>query len=60
MPETTLEQIESIDMLRLLETDHDVRLVETDRETYPVDTPGDHERVNEMMSDDPLFEEYRE
>lgn len=60
MAETQLEQIESIDMLRLLEMGHDVRLVETDRETYPVDTPKDHEKVNELMAEDELFEEYVE
>lgn len=60
MEETDLERTESIDMLRLLENGHDVRLVETDRETYPVDTPEDHERVDEMMADDPLFAEYRD
>jgi 3-deoxy-manno-octulosonate cytidylyltransferase (CMP-KDO synthetase) len=58
MEETTLEKIESIDMLRLLENDYDVRLVETDREIHAVDTPEDHERVNEMMRDDELFQEY--
>jgi len=58
MEETTLEQIESIDMLRLLENGENVRLVPTDRETYPVDTPEDHEKVNEMMADDELFSEY--
>lgn len=60
MEETELERTESIDMLRLLENGYDVRMVETERETYPVDTPEDHERVNEMMTEDPLFEEYRD
>lgn len=60
MAETTLEQVESIDMLRLLENGYDVRLVETDRETYPVDTPADHERVETMMAEDELFAEYRD
>ena len=60
MAETELERVESIDMLRLLENGYDVRLVETERETYPVDTPEDHERVDEMMATDPLFEEYRD
>lgn len=58
MEETELEQIESVDMLRLLENGHDVRLVENDRQTYPVDTPEDHEKVNEMMAEDTLFEKY--
>lgn len=60
MAETALEKTESVDMLRLLENGYDVRLVETDRQTYPVDTPDDHEKVNEMMADDPLFAEYGE
>lgn len=58
MEETKLEQIESIDMLRLLENGYDVRLVKTDRETYPVDTPEDHEKVDQMMNNDKLFDEY--
>jgi 3-deoxy-manno-octulosonate cytidylyltransferase (CMP-KDO synthetase) len=58
MEQTTLEQVESIDMLRLLENGYDVRMVQTDRETYPVDTPEDHEKVNEMMAEDDLFTEY--
>ena len=58
MAETTLEQTESIDMLRLLENGDDVRLVKTNRETYPVDTPEDHEKVNEIMTEDDLIEEY--
>jgi 3-deoxy-manno-octulosonate cytidylyltransferase (CMP-KDO synthetase) len=58
MTETPLERVESIDMLRLLENGYDVRLVETDRQTYPVDTPKDHEKVNELMLEDELFAEY--
>jgi len=60
MEETGLEQVESVDMLRLLENGYDVRLVENDRKTYPVDTPEDHEKVNDMMAEDPLFEKYRD
>jgi 3-deoxy-manno-octulosonate cytidylyltransferase (CMP-KDO synthetase) len=58
MAETPLEKFESIDMLRLLENGYDIPVVETDRETYPVDTPEDHERVNELMATDDLFETY--
>lgn len=60
MEETPLEQIESIDMLRLLENGYDVRLVETERDTYPVDTPEDHEKVTQMMADDELFQQYQD
>lgn len=59
MEETELEQVESVDMLRLLENGYDVRMVKNNRETYPIDTPEDHEKVNEMMADDPLFGKYR-
>lgn len=58
MEETPLEQVESIDMLRRLENGRDVRLVETHRTNYSVDTPEDHELVNEIMADDRLFAEY--
>lgn len=59
LAETPLERAESIDMLRLLENGYDVRLVETHRDTYSVDTPEDHEKVEEMMGTDELFGTYR-
>lgn len=59
MEETMLEQVESIDMLRLLENGYDVQLVKNQRETYPVDTPKDHEKVNALMADDALFKQYK-
>jgi 3-deoxy-manno-octulosonate cytidylyltransferase (CMP-KDO synthetase) len=59
MAETTLEKVESIDMLRLLENGYNVRLRESNRHIYAVDTPEDHEQVNEMMAEDDLFGQYR-
>lgn len=58
MDETPLERVESIDMLRRLENGKDVRLVETHRTNHSVDTPEDHELVNEIMAEDDLFAEY--
>ena len=58
LEETPLERAESIDMLRLLENEHDVRIVETDRSIYAVDTPEDHEKVNDMMAEDELYQSY--
>jgi len=58
LEETPLERAESIDMLRFLENGRNVRLVETNRTIHSVDTPEDHELVNEVMADDELFAEY--
>lgn len=58
LPETDLERIESIDMLRILEQGEVVRMVHTDTRTYSVDTPGDLERVKKEMQDDVLRKNY--
>lgn len=50
MPETPLEQIESVDMMRILENGEQVRMVMTAEETLSVDTPEDLERVCKLMN----------
>jgi len=58
MDETPLERAESVDMLRLLENGRNVRIVETTRKTHAIDTPEDHERVNDLMAEDDLYQTY--
>lgn len=55
---TPLEEVESIDMNRVLEHGHKVQMVPEQVETYPVDTPQDLARVEKYMADDPLRKQY--
>ena len=57
-PQTPLEIIESIDMLRVLETGGKVLNVRMDVIVLSVDTPHDLERVRKMMKDDDLVAKY--
>jgi len=57
-PETLLERIESVDMLRVIETGGQVRMVMTDHESIGVDTPDHLERVEQLMINDTLMKEY--
>jgi len=59
MQPTPLEEIESIDMNRVLEYGHKVKMVHEDFETYCVDTPEDLKRVEKLMSDDSLVKKYK-
>ncbi len=58
LPETPLEIIESVDMMRILEHGEKVRMVPTAERTLSVDTPTDLERVRALMADDPLRAAY--
>ena len=58
-PETQLEKIESVDMLRLLENGDPVYMVETEEITFSVDTEDDRKRVEEYMQDDALLRTYK-
>lgn len=57
---TTLERIESIDMLRVIEHGGRVRLVETDVDTHSVDTTEDLTLVEKLMKEDRLLHRYGE
>jgi 3-deoxy-manno-octulosonate cytidylyltransferase (CMP-KDO synthetase) len=58
MPETRLEQIESVDMNRVLETGGRVRMVLTESVTIGVDTPQELEEAKELMRNDPAMSHY--
>jgi len=58
MKETQLEQIESIDMNRILETGGKVRMVLTEATTIGVDVPNDIAIAEEMMVNDQIMKGY--
>lgn len=55
---TPLEQLESVDMLRLLEHGFKVKMVHTEFNTQAVDTEADLARVAKLMETDPLLSRY--
>jgi 3-deoxy-manno-octulosonate cytidylyltransferase (CMP-KDO synthetase) len=58
-PQTKLEQIESVDMLRVIETGRRIKMVMCPFETFAVDTPEDLSYVNGIMASDPLLSSYK-
>lgn len=58
LPETPLEIIESVDMMRILENGDTVRMVPITERTLSVDTPEDLRRVVALMEKDTLRKEY--
>ena len=58
LPPTPLEQLESVDMLRLLEHGYRVKMVKTEFDTQAVDTEDDLIRVAKLMELDPLIASY--
>ena len=58
MEETTLERIESVDMLRVLENGDTVQMVMTEKETYSVDTEEELSSVALKMKSDDLLARY--
>jgi len=55
---TTLEEIESIDMLRALEHGYRVKMVLSKFKTYSVDTPEDLREVEQIIDKDGLVRKY--
>jgi 3-deoxy-manno-octulosonate cytidylyltransferase (CMP-KDO synthetase) len=58
LPQTPLEIVESVDMLRVLEHGLPISLVRTNTETIGVDTPADRNRAELLMRDDPVTQLY--
>ncbi len=58
LPESPLEIIESVDMMRILENGDAIRMVPITERTLSVDTPDDHKRVIALMQNDTLRKEY--
>jgi 3-deoxy-manno-octulosonate cytidylyltransferase (CMP-KDO synthetase) len=59
LPETPLESIESVDMMRVIEHGEHVHMFMTEVETLSVDTPEDLEKVVDLMKVDALINEYK-
>ena len=60
LPQTPLEIVESVDMLRVLEHGFPLKLVFTDVETIGVDTPRDLARAEEVLRGDTWTPAYLE
>ena len=58
MPRTPLEEIESVDMLRLVENGFEVRMVSSSYPMIAVDTPKDLEQAEKLMIRDSIFSRY--
>lgn len=58
LPPTPLEQLESVDMMRLIEHGYTVKMVPTEFNTQAVDTEADLARVAKLMENDPLLSRY--
>jgi 3-deoxy-manno-octulosonate cytidylyltransferase (CMP-KDO synthetase) len=58
MEATTLERVESIDMLRILEHGGRVKMLECHQQTHSVDAPGDVAIVERLMELDPALALY--
>ena len=60
MHPTPLEELESIDMMRLLEHDYEINAVLSSSPILGVDNPEDIAKVELMMTKDLLLETYQD
>jgi 3-deoxy-manno-octulosonate cytidylyltransferase (CMP-KDO synthetase) len=58
MEPTELEIVESIDMLRIMESGRRVKMVECTEVTHSVDAPHDVKIVDDLMKNDPVLDRY--
>lgn len=58
LPETRLEQIESVDMNRVLESGGRIRMVLTETVTLGIDTPQELKDAEKLMTADPTLSQY--
>ena len=58
LPQTPLEKIESVDMMRVLENGYEIQIVFTETETIGVDTEEELRRAENVLRDDPQTERY--
>ena len=59
MKPTPLEEIESVDMMRILENGGKVKMCNTKYLTKAVDTEEDFDLVCRMMKEDKLYKDYK-
>ncbi len=59
MKETSLEKLESVDMLRIIENGDKVKIVKTNTKTYSVDNRNDLLFVDKKMKNDKLITKYK-
>ena len=57
---TPLEELESIDMMRLIENDYEISSVISSSPILGVDNPADILKAEQMMKDDELVSSYKE
>jgi len=60
MPQTNLELVEGIDMLRLIQNDYPIACSTIDGATYPVDVPEDIKEIETVLQNDKWFAEYND